>query len=246
MSPLLEQSTPASSRCRWRGTRSAFVDLIRSVEGSVGAAGQTVRTLEVKAGKHSGDIASADDLREAITEAMWLASDTIRVTLYSEGSDAANLTVTLEQPFRRYSAPALQVLYHSGTTQSRALLRMLIEDALPAEPADPRRHWRWLGPLVGLLWIGTLVLISSRIPTIPGVHAHLSTAARIGLFVAVQVYSIWYGCYLTRLLLFRWFPSLERLADTGATRWSRARMWVGIALGAWVTVIVGLLAVPPS
>jgi hypothetical protein len=245
MSPLLEQSTPASSRYRWQGTRSAFVDLIRSVEGSVGAAGQTVRTLEVKAGKHSGDIASADDLREAITEAMWLASDTISVTLYSESSDAANLTVTLEQPFRRYPAPALRVLYHSGTTQSRGLLRMLVEDALPAEPTHPRRHWRWLGPLLGLLMSGTLDLISSRIPTIPGIHAHLSTAARIGLLVAVQIYLIWYGCFLTRLLLSRWFPSLERLPDTAATRWSRARMWVGIALGAWVTVIVGLLALPP-
>jgi hypothetical protein len=246
MSALLEQSTPASSRYRWRGTRSAFVDLIRSVEGSVGAAGQTVRTLEVKAGKHSGDIASADDLREAITETMWLASDTISVTLYSEGSNAANLTVTLEQPFRRYQTPALRVLYHSGTNQSRGLLRMLVEDVLPAEPADPRRHWRWLGPLVGLLWVGTFALISSRTPPIPGIHVHLSTAARIGLLGSVLVYTIWYGCYLTRMLLSRWFPALERLPDTAETRWSRARTWVGIAFGVWVTVIVGLLAVPPS
>jgi len=245
MSPLLQQGTPASDRYRWQGTRSAFVDLIRSVEGGVHATGQTVRTLEVKVGDHSGEVASADDLRDAITESLWLASDTISVALYSEGSDAANLTVTLRQPFLRYPTPALQVLYHSGTVQSRGLLRMLIEDALPAEPADPRQHWRWLGPLCGLLMSGTLALISSRTPTIPGIHAHLSAAARIGLLVAVQVYFIWYGCYLTRLLLFRWFPPLERLPDTAATRWSRARMWVGIALGAWVTVIVGLLALPP-
>ncbi len=115
MSPLLEQSTPASERNRWQGPRSAFVDLIRLVEGCVAAAEQTLRTLEVKAGKHSGDVASANDLREAITEAMWLASDTISVTVYSEGSDAANLSVILEQPFRRYPTPALRVLYHSVT-----------------------------------------------------------------------------------------------------------------------------------
>jgi hypothetical protein len=200
----------------------------------------------VKAGKHSGDVASANDLREAITEAMWLASDTISVTVYSEGSDAANLSVILEQPFRRYPTPALRVLYHGGTAHSRALLRMLIEDALPAEPTDPRRHWRWLGPLCGLLMSGTIALISSRTPTIPGIHAHLSTAARIGLLVTVQVYFIWYGCYLTRLLLSRWFPPLERLADTAATHWSRARMWVGIAFGVWVTVMLGMLALPPG
>ncbi len=220
------------------------MDLIRSVESGMHAAGQTLRTLDVQAGDHSGEIASADGLRDAITESIWLASDTISVTLYAEGSDAANLTVMLRQPFP--PTPALQVVYHSGTTQSRSLLRMLVENALPVEPMDPRRHWRWLGPLSGLLMSGTLALISSRIPTIPGIHAHLPTAARVGLLVAVQVYFIWFGCLLTRLQLSRWFRALERLADTAATRWGRARMWVGIALGAWVTVVVGLLALPPS
>jgi len=59
---------------------------MRSVEGCVAAAEQTLRTLEVKVGKHSGGVASANDLREAITEAMWLALDTISVTVYSEAA----------------------------------------------------------------------------------------------------------------------------------------------------------------
>jgi hypothetical protein len=175
----------------------------------------------------------------------WLASDSISVTLYSKGNDAANLTVTFTQPYLQYPPPALRVFYHSGTVQSRGLLRMLVEGALPAEPANPRRHWRWLGPLVGLLYGGTITLVSSRIPTIPGIHAHLSTGVGIGLLVALQVGFIWYGCFLTRFLLSRWFPALERLPDTGETRWSRAKTWVGIASGVWVTVVIGVLTLPP-
>jgi hypothetical protein len=246
MTPLLEQSTPASARNRWQGTRSAFVDVIRSVEGSVRGAGQTPRPLEVKAGKHSGKVASADGLRDAITETMWLAADSIEVTLYSEGPDVANLTVMLERSFPRYPRPALRVLYHSGATQSRGLLRMLVENTLPAEPPNPQRHWRWLGPLVGVLCAGTVTLISSRTPRIHGVPAHLSTAVKIGLLVGVLVYLVWYGGWLTRFLLSRWFPPLERLPDTGETRWSRARTWVGIAFGVWVTVLLGVLALPET
>lgn len=244
MSSVLEQSTPASARLRWQGTRSAFADLIRSVEGSTRAAGQTLRTLEVEAGSHSGDIASADDLHDAVTEAIWLASETISVTFYSEGADAANLTVRLSQPFQ--AVPALMVIYHGGTPRSRALVRMLVENVIPAEPVDPLRHWRWLGPLWGLLFFGTIVLIASRIPRIEGLRANISTNLKAAIWIVLSCWVLFVGCYWARMMLRYWFPLLERLPDVGETRWSRAKTWVGIVIGIWVGVVGVVLTFPPA
>lgn len=241
--PLLQQSTPSSARPRWQGTRATFVDLVRSVEGCVHGSGETIRTIEVKIGNHSGDVASADALQGAFTEAIWLSATRIEVSIYSASADGANLTVTLARPFPHSSA--LTVSYHSGTVSSRGLLRMLVENVLP-ESADPFRSARWIGPLVGLAWMGTIILVSSRLPRWGNWHTHPSTGVKVAAWVGIAAVSIAYGVWVTRLAIRYWFPALERLPDNGETRWGRARTWVAVGIGIWVTILIGVLALPAT
>jgi hypothetical protein len=106
------------------------------------------------------------------------------------------------------------------------------------------RRWRWLGPLIGVAWAGTLLLVSTRIRPVAHVHLHLAESVSIGLFVLQQVWAIGWAVWVTRLVLRSWFPALERLPDTGQTRWDRTRAWVIFGLGAWLTMVLAVLALP--
>jgi hypothetical protein len=241
--PLLEQSTPSSERRRWQGTRASFAELSAAVAGCVQTAGHKIRNIEVKAGTHSGKLASVTDLRTELTEAIWLAARRIDVSLYSEGAEAPGLTLVLDEPLYR-TQPVLHVIYYGGTAGSREVLRNLVERLLPPDQPDPRRHAKWLGPLTGLLFEGTWLLIGTRIPRIKGVHAHVSTTVSVILLVFLGLSVAWLGWYWMGVLLNRWFPALERLPDTGVTRWSRAQVWVGVAIAVWLAVIGAMLALP--
>jgi hypothetical protein len=109
--------------------------------------------MEVKADDHSGEVASTDELREALTEAIWLQAREIRVSIYSK--DGANLSIVLEdRPWSK--RPPLQVAYHSGSAHARAVLRTLVEAALPDVVPGPERFATHVGVPVGLLFSGTL------------------------------------------------------------------------------------------
>jgi hypothetical protein len=242
--PLLQQRTPASQRRRWQGTRASFVELVTAVVGCMHAAGHILHDLDVSLGSHSGRLTSVDELDAELTEAIWLSARDISVSAYGDGAEAPSLTVMLAEPPRRSQQPALSVLYYSGTAGSREIVRNMVERILPPDQPDPRRHGRWLGPLLGLLLSGTLLLIISRTPPITGIHAHASTAVKVLGIVWFALYFLWFGWWWTRLLLDRWFPAVERLPDTGETRWSRARVWIGVAISVWVAVVAAMLALP--
>jgi hypothetical protein len=58
------------------------------------------------------------------------------------------------------------------------------------------------------------------------------------------VWTIGWAVWVTRLALQRLFPALERLPDSGQTRWDRARPWVIFWLGAWLALFLAVLALP--
>jgi hypothetical protein len=220
--------------------------MVAAVEGALRTAGHEPSTISASAGDHSGELASLSELGEALTEAIWRDAWSVSVSIYTTGSESPSLSVTLREPVNPWrSRPVLEVLYWSGTVATREVVRNLVERLLPSERPDPRRHWRWLGPTIGLLYWGTALLLGSRIPRIHGLHVHASTVARAVLIGVGGILAVWPVCFWVRLLLNRWFPVLERLPDTGETRWSNARVWVGVAIGAWVAIVIGLLALPP-
>jgi hypothetical protein len=237
--PLLQQSTPSSRRSRWQGTRSAFVDLVHTLEGCLHTASEESVTLHVEAGGYEGPLGSSAALRDELTEAMWLASDDVRIGIRSEGHDGPNMVLLLGT---RYVAP-LVVAYHGGTPQSREVLRVLVERALPAERAAPVRRWWLTGLLVGLVFSGSLLLIGSRIPKLG--DWHISHGLRVAFFVYAQVFQVVGPMLLTRFALGAWwFPALERLPDSGRTRWDSARRWVIFGSSAWLAIVLAMLALP--
>jgi hypothetical protein len=150
-----------------------------------------------------------------------------------------NLTLALPDP-------VLTVGYHGGTPQQLEMLRIMVERALPAERPDPRRHWRWVGPIFGVLFSATLWLIGTRTPATWSIHTGWSHDLLSGLRAGFLVFEIVYGALVARWLFQRWFPKLERLPDTARTRWDRRRGWVQVAIGVWMTVVIGLLALPAT
>jgi hypothetical protein len=193
-------------------------------------------TLHVETGGYEGDLGSAADLRDELTEAMWLASNSVQIGIRSDGP---NMILLLGN---RYVAP-LVVAYHGGTAQERETLRVLVERALPAERSAPVRRWWGIGLLVGMLFDGGLALISSRIGRLA--HWHVAHGLIVALFVIGQVCGIVAPMLLTRIVLGTWwFPALERLPDTGRTRWAGVRTWVIFGLSAWLAILLAMLALP--
>lgn len=236
----LEQSTPPSSRRHWQGTRTSFVDVVRSLERCMQAAGLTGITLNVAIGGHEGNLASPDELRTELTEALWLGSQSVSVRLSSSHNGYFSLGLRLELP-----EPVLFVVYHGGTPHSRETLRAMVERALPPERRDPRRRWRSVGPIVGCAYAATLWVIGTRLP-VPHLHLRASPTFRDALGVISPILNVAVGTYCTWFTYDRWFPPLERLPDTAQSSWDRRRGWLQVCLGLWVTLVVGLLALPPA
>jgi len=238
----LEQSTPSSTRRRWKGTRTSFVELVGAMERCMAMVGITHTALVVEIGTHEGPLASTQELRNELTEALWLSSRSIRVRIHPSNYEGPGIGVSLEP-----GEPVLIVVYHSGTPQARETLRTLVERALPLDPPDPRRHWRWLGPIFGIAFSLTWLLILSRIPRLfhhPLVHLSQSVtdAVDVSLFIALAVSApswVW-------LAFHRWFPPLECLPDTSESLWDRRRTWVQWAVGLWIPLVGILLALPAT
>jgi len=197
-------------------------------------------TLSVTLKGYKGSVQSSQELGAELTEAVWLATREAEVIFHTPGMGDPFVALDLLPEL------GLSVTYGSGTAQQREVLRMMIERVLPAEGSDPARHRRWVGLLVGLGYVGTLALGSSRVPRIPGIHTHLTTVELVGLWVLGAALGLVGGVAATRLIYWRWFPALERLPDSGKTRWDRRRSWVQLGLGIWATVVAGLLALPPT
>lgn len=237
----LQPPTPPSIRHRWQGTRTSFVDLVGSLARCIDTGLEQI-TFIVDFGGHAGTLASLDVLRNELTEALWLDSRRIQVTFFLSDSDPARMNLFLE-PER-----VLYVHYYQGTPQSRETLRNMEERELPPERPDLRRHWRWAGPLIGCAYYGTLALVTSRLP-----YWHTgwrpSASLRHALSVLGAITPVIGAVWLvvgTWAIFGRWFPPLERLPDTGQSKWDRRRGWVQFAAAVWVTLAIGLLAVPPS
>lgn len=234
----LQQSTPASTRFRWQGTRTAFVDLVESLARCIGDVVAPVTSLRVKIGDHEGSLSSTQDLRTELTESLWLNARRITVNFNTADWKDASASLILE-PLQ----PVLFVAYSSGTPQARETLRAVVERRLPPETVDPRRRWRWIGPILGCIWFGTAALIGSRLPPL-GLKLRASATAHDLIYWVSAIALIALTAYWTRLALQYWFPPLERLPDTAKSRWDRSRAWRLAALGVWATLIIGLLALP--
>jgi hypothetical protein len=200
--------------------------------------GHTPEPLRVEVGDYGGSVASAEALRDDITEEMWRSGDSISVTVWSHNGPGLQILVGTN-----YVAPLI-VAYHGGSWQERETLRAAVERQLPEVGSDPVRRWRWMGPSVGIAWAGTLVLVSTRVRPVAHVHLHVAETVSVGLWVLLQVSTIGWAVGVTRLALQRLFPALERLPDSGQTRWDRARPWVIFGLGAWLAVFLTVLALP--
>jgi hypothetical protein len=197
-------------------------------------------TLHVTIGDHEGPLVSTQELRDELTEARWLASRRIRVSMSSSsGVDHPILGLLLEP-----EAPVMFVSYYGGTVLARETLRLLVERVLPAERPDTRRHWRWVGPLVGCAWEATVILIITRTPSIPGFHLRQSETGRAALEALSFILAMAAGSGITWLAYRSWFPPLERLPDGGQSRWDRRRTWVQVGLGMWLAIIGIVLALP--
>ena len=236
----LQQSTPPSTRKRWQGTRAAFIDLVDSVARSMSdAAGSAVTGLVVGTGHYEGTLSSTQELRTELTESRWLGAGRITVSLTAADWKDVSASLVLET-----FGSALRVVYHGGTPQTRETLRAVVERTLPPEPPDPGRRWRWVGAIVGCLFYATLLLILTRIPPIRGSNLRVSNTVSDALVAVGFASSIAVGTTSTWLVYQRWFPSLERLPDTGTSRWDRRRAWVQVALGLWVSLVAIVLALP--
>lgn len=236
----LEQSTPPTSRRRWQGTRTSFVDLVLALERCMhNAVGATDITLRVQIGDHEGTLAP-QDLRNELTEALWLGSRAISVLLSPSDYNQVHLSVALSLP-----EPVLFLTFHGGTTQSRETLRAMVERALSKERHDPRRHWRWVGPIVGCAYAATVWLIGTRVPD-AGVEWHVSPTVRDILTVLSPTLNVAIGTWWSWFAFRLWFPPLERLPDTAKTHWDRRRAWVQVGLGLWFSLVLGLLALPST
>jgi hypothetical protein len=200
--------------------------------------GATDIDLTVDIGGHEGTLASVEELRDELTQALWLGSRKISVTAAGkcEGARVA-LSLVLEPTY-----PVVLVVYHGETPRWRETLRAVVERELPPESPDPRRHWRWVAPIVGCCWAATIYLIGSRIPLSLGAP-HLSRAVKIGLFAFAQLADVWAGAYWAWLAFRLWLPSLERLPDTAVSLWDRRRAWVQVGVSLWVTIVLALLTV---
>lgn len=234
----LEQSTPPSSRRRWQGTRTSFIDLVLALERCMRTAGVTDQiTLMVKVGDHEGRLLP-QDLRNELTEALWLGSQQVTVMLSPDDYRQVSLSLMLGPP-----EPVLYLTFQGGTTQTRETLRAVVERALPAERSDTRRNWRWVGPVVGCAYSATIVLLGNALPA-TGVTVPVSQTFANVLVVLSSVANVAFGAYWTRLAFSRWFPPLERLPDKAETYWDRRRTWVQVFLGLWFSLVLGLLALP--
>lgn len=233
----LEQSTPASTRRRWQGTRTSFVELVSALERCMQTVGLTGITLDVAIGDHEGKLSSVGELRDELTEALWLSSRRIRVRLSPAQYDDTWMAISLEP-----DDPVLIALYHGGTLQSRETLRAVVERALPDRP-DPKRHWRWVGPIFGIAYSATLVLISSRLPGHQSIHTGWSQPVIDGVRASGFILNAVIGGVLWPWWAFRlWFPALERLPDKGESLWDRRRGWVQVGVGLWLPLVGILLA----
>jgi hypothetical protein len=203
-------------------------------------AGIISTTLNVTIGDHEGKLDSVQELRDELTEGRWLSAHLISVSLQPSDWEHTSLTIRLAS-----QQPVLFVFYHSGTVQTRETLRAVVERTLPNLP-DPRRHRRWVGAIFGIAYSATWLLIASRIPTGHwSIHTGWSRAVRDGLLAATFVVNATIGGTLFPGMAFDyWFPPLERLPDTAKTHWDRRRSWIQWGLGIWVTVVIGLLALP--
>jgi hypothetical protein len=201
--PPLEQITPPSTRRRWQGTRTSFVDLVRSLETCMQNAGVTGATLNVTIGDNEGPLDSVQELRDQLTETLWLSSRNIRVRLSAPGIDISpwlSIFIGLQDP--------VFVQYHGGTGQARETLRVLVERALGPDPPDPRRHLRWLRPIFGTAYSATLFLAVSRLSTGHwSIHTGWSQSVRHGIAAAVFILNaVIGGVALPRLAFLLWFP----------------------------------------
>jgi hypothetical protein len=231
----LEQSTPSSTRRRWQGTRTSFVELVSALERCMQTVGLMGITLNVTIGDHEGVLVSPQALRDELTEELWLSSRKIRVILSPSDGDTW-MSLTLEGP-----ELVLFVSYHGGTPQSRETLRVVVERALPERP-NPRRHFRWVGPLFGIAYSATLLLIASRFPWHWSIRTGWSQTVIDGVRALDFIFNAVFGMIWPWLAFRFWFPSLERLPDKAESRWDRWRGWVQVAIGLWVTFVIGLLA----
>ncbi|MGC2373829.1 MAG: hypothetical protein WA484_08145 [Solirubrobacteraceae bacterium] len=213
-----------------------------ALENCMRTIGITDVTLSVTIGDHEGKLDSLQELRDELTEGRWLSSHVISVSLQPSEWEHTSLSVRLDS-----QQPVLFVYYHSGTMQERETMRVVVERALGPEPPDPRRYWRRVGPIFGVLYAATIVLLDSRvIPAHWSIHTGWSRAVRDSIGVAGYLALVASGTYWPWLALQFWFPPLEKLPDTARTHWDRRRAWVQWGLGVWVTVVIGLLALPAS
>lgn len=96
--------------------------------------------------------------------------------------------------------------------------------------------------MLAIAWEGTIQLIATRIPTLAK-HPLVHIATGVGWVLAVAS-ALFVGAYWAHLGLTRLFPPLERLPDSGQSRWDRARGWVQFATATWVAVIGVVVALP--
>jgi len=237
----LHETTPPSSRRRWSGTRHTFVDIVASVENCLGDGGEASAVeYIVMLDDHEGTVRSADQLRGELSEGLWLAARKVHIHLHPKDDyHALSAGVILGRP-----EPVLFIVYGGGDAQSREVVRTKVERVLPPDKRDPRPHSWWLGPIAGLAWLITTALAGSRSLQLRS-DLHLSSPARTAVEVGFVLLDIAIGVYLIRTALEWLSPALERLPDTGASRWDRWRGSVHMGLAIWVTVIVGLLALHP-
>jgi hypothetical protein len=235
--PLVQNKTPQSRVARWRGTRTAFTDVLHDLESCMTSLGHSPAALKVEVDDYEGKIESAAQLKDELTEAMWRKCSSITVWMHPD-SDGPRLFVLAG---KRYVSPII-VTYHDGTLQQRETLRATVERRLPEPASNPARHWPWIGLLVALVLDGTMLLIATRIH--PIAHAHLALGLRIGLLAITQILLVGSVVFLTRIVLMFWLPAMEHLPDNGHSRWDAARRWVIFGASAWLAVVLFVLTLP--
>jgi hypothetical protein len=201
--------------------------------------GHPPEALHVEIAEYEGPVKDAAGLKDELTEAMWRSGDSMSVSMRS-APGGPNLLVLMGN---NYVAPLI-VAYHGGTIQERETLRTMVERRLPRPGVSPVRRWRLFGPLMGLAWVGTWLLVGTRIS--PIVHVHISHGLQVALFVITQAVGVAWFALLTRTALVYWFPVLERLPDSGRTRWDAARSWVIFGASTWLAIVLALLTLPES
>ena len=171
-----------------------------------------------------------------MTEGLWLGAHKVHVHIHPiDDYSAVSAGVVLGRP-----EPVLFIGYSGGDAQSRTVVRTMVERALPPDKRDPRPHAWWLRPVAGIAWLVTTALAGSRSFYLRN-DLHLASPARAAIVVGLVLADVAIGVYGIRTVLAWLSPALERLPDSGASRWDRWRGSVHVGLTILLVVLVWLL-----